>query len=315
VDRGHDIRRLALPRRLALAIGISGAPDDRPAGRPPVTLVCCGLLGTLTADEGLIERSFAEAIATQGVVTGTSAYARRMSQVHQARGLAPGEVLRILFPDNEARAQAAGLAFDRALTDAIRRIPIALQPGAEQVLARLREAGLLVCVTTSLPRRVVDAVLESAGLRRRIDLAVSGDEVPRAFPAPDLVLTAIMRTGTKAVQQVAVVHGTGAGVEGGQRAGASVVAGVLTGPHGAGRLRDNGATHILASIAQLPDVLLAGAVEAVDPVDPASPADPVGPAAPAGPADRAAAPVGGAGASAGAGAGGRTITLDTQVSG
>ena len=72
-----------------------------------ITLVCCGLIGTLVADDGLIERSFAEAIATQGVVSGTSAFARRMSQVHQARGKAPGDVLRELFPDNEARAQAA----------------------------------------------------------------------------------------------------------------------------------------------------------------------------------------------------------------
>jgi hypothetical protein len=81
--------------------------------------------------------------------------------------------------------------------------------------------------------------------------------VPRGFPAPDLVLTAVMRTGTAAVQQVAVVHGTGAGLEGGRRAGASVMAGVLTGPHGAARLRASGATYILPSIAEFPDLVLA----------------------------------------------------------
>ena len=109
MDRGDDGRRLT--------IGAGGSVIDKPG----ITLVCCGVLGTLVADDGIIERSFAEAIATQGVVSGTSAYARRMAQVHRLRGQGPGDVLHALFPENEARAQAAQLAFDRALFDAIRR--------------------------------------------------------------------------------------------------------------------------------------------------------------------------------------------------
>jgi phosphoglycolate phosphatase len=51
---------------------------------PAITLVCCGLIGAAVADEGMVERAFAEAIATQGVVTGTADYARCMAQVHRA---------------------------------------------------------------------------------------------------------------------------------------------------------------------------------------------------------------------------------------
>ncbi len=43
----------------------------------------------------------------------------------------------------------------------------------------------------------------------------------------------------------------------GSRAGASVVAGVLTGAHDADRLRADGATHVLASVAELPALLAA----------------------------------------------------------
>jgi phosphoglycolate phosphatase len=228
------------------------------AERRGITLACCGLLGTLVADTDLIERSYAEAIATQGVVSGTSAFARRMAQVHQARGQAPGDVLRLLFPDNEARAQAAQLAFDLALPDAIGRSAIKPMPGAVQVLERLRAAGCRICVITSLPRRVLDLVLDAAGLRRRIDLTVAAEDVPRGFPAPDLVLTAILRSGVAAVQDVAVVHGTGAGVEAGRRSGAGAVVGVLTGPHSAARLRAAGATSIIPSIADLPPLLADG---------------------------------------------------------
>lgn len=226
--------------------------------KPGIKLACCGLIGTVVPDEGLIERCFAEAIATQGVVSGTSAFARRMAQVHRARGQAPGDVLRVLFPDNEARAQAAQLAFDRALRDAIRRVVIQPVPGAVQVLDQLREAGCQIAVLTSLPRRVADAILEAAGLRRCIDATLSAQDVPRGFPAPDLVLTAVLQTGTEAVTDVAVIHSTGAGVDSGRRSGASVVAGVLTGPHSAARLRASGATHILGSIADVPALLPAG---------------------------------------------------------
>jgi phosphoglycolate phosphatase len=227
--------------------------------KPDITLACCGLIGTLVTDDGLIERSFAEAIATQGVVSGTSAFARRMSQVHQARGRSAADVLRLLFPDNEARAQAAQLAFDRALADAVGRVRTELVPGAVQVLDDLRAAGVQVAVLTTLPRRVHDLVLDAAGLRRHIDLALSADDVARAFPAPDLVLTAVLRSGTGSVGEVAVIHSTGAGVEAGRRSGASVVAGVLTGPHAVQRLRSAGATHILDSVAGLPDIVSAGA--------------------------------------------------------
>jgi phosphoglycolate phosphatase len=223
--------------------------------KPGITLVCCGVLGTLVADDGLIERSFAEAIATQGVVSGTSAYARRMAQVHRLRGQGPGDVLQALFPDNQARAQAAELAFDRALFDAVRRADIRAIPGVSQVLEGLAAVGCKAGVVTTLPRRILSLVLDSAGWRGKFDVALSGEDVARGLPAPDLPLTAMLRAGAGDVREIAVVHGTGAGMESGQRAGAGLVVGVLTGPHAAARLRAGGATHVLRSIADLPGIL------------------------------------------------------------
>jgi phosphoglycolate phosphatase len=242
--------------------------------KPVISLLCCGLIGSLVTDGGLIERSFAEAIATQGVVSGTSAFAQRMAQVYQARGRGAGDVLAALFPDNEARAQAAHLAFDRAVADALGRVVLEPVPGAIAVLDHLRATGCRVCVVTSLPRRALDLVLAPAGLLPHIDLALSAEDVSRGFPAPDLVLTALMRTRTGAVAEVAVVHGTGAGVESGRRSGAGIVAGVLTGPHAAARLRAAGAAHVLGSIADLPGLLLAPPASAI----PAARAEPAIPA-------------------------------------
>jgi phosphonatase-like hydrolase len=229
------------------------------ADRRATTLACCDLLGTLVAETDLIERSFAEAIATQGVVTGTSAFARRMAQVHQAHGRAPGDVMRLLFPDNEARAQAALLAFELALPDAIGRAVVRPLPATIDVLERLRAVGCRVGIVTSLPRRALDLLLDATGLRRRVDLTLASEDAPRGFPAPDLMLTAMLQSGTGAVQDVAVVNSNSAGIEAGRRCGAGAVVGVLTGPHPAGRLRAAGATSIIPSIADLPPLLADGA--------------------------------------------------------
>jgi phosphoglycolate phosphatase len=220
-----------------------------------ISLVCCGLIGTLVADDGQIERSFAEAIATQGVVAGTSAFAHRMSQVHRARGRSPRDVLRVLFPDNEPRAQAAELAFDRALPEALSRAEVTLLPGALETVDSLRATGRRVCLVTSLSRRVLRLVVDAAGLKRHVDLALSLEDAPRGFPAPDLALTAMLQAGVASVRDLAVVHGTGAGMECGRNSGAGAVVGVLTGAHSAARLRSAGATHVIRSIADLPGVL------------------------------------------------------------
>jgi phosphoglycolate phosphatase-like HAD superfamily hydrolase len=71
-----------------------------------------------------------------------------------------------------------------------------------------------------------------------------------------MVLTALMRTETDDVRQVAVAGDTGYDMITGRRAGASVVVGVLTGAHDDARLRADGAGQVLDSVADLPALLL-----------------------------------------------------------
>ena len=61
----------------------------------------------------MLERAFAEACATQGIVPGTAAYAHHMVGVHQAQGQSAVDVFRGLFPDGDGRAEAAALSFER----------------------------------------------------------------------------------------------------------------------------------------------------------------------------------------------------------
>ena len=220
-------------------------------------LACFGLIGTTVADDGLLERAYAEAIATQGVVTGTTAYARGMAQVHRSRGKAVIDVLRDLFPENEARAQAAYLAFDKSLSGAVQRFGLHPVPGALDTLDELAAAGWRSCAITSFSRRQLDGLLDAVGWLDRFDLAVSVDEVPRGCPWPDPVLYGMLTLGVDDVRDAVVVQSTENGVLAGRRAGAGLVAGVLTGPHPMARLRSAGAAQVLGSVADVPAMVAA----------------------------------------------------------
>ena len=87
---------------------------------PPISLVCFDLT-SIVIDGSIVERAFAEAIATQGLVAGTQDYARSMVKFDRSRGRPPASVLRELFEADEMRAQVASLAFDRSFRAAAQR--------------------------------------------------------------------------------------------------------------------------------------------------------------------------------------------------
>ena len=251
---------------------MSAREGDQASGAIPVSLVCCGLIGTVVTDGGMVDRAYAEAIATQGVVTGTAAYARCMAQVHQERGRSTVDVLRTMFPDSEARGQAAHLALDRSFCDAVGRMGATPAPGAAAAMEQLASAGIRICVTTAFSRRVMNVVLDTLSWWDRIDLALSPDDVPRGSPMPDLVLAAMLRLGVTDVRETAVAYDTQTGILSGQRAGAGIVAGILGGTHSGERLRQAGATHLIHGIAELPELLIGARSQVQDQAPPAAPA-------------------------------------------
>jgi phosphoglycolate phosphatase len=221
----------------------------------PVSLVCCDLVGAAAVDGSVLERAFAEAIATQGVVTGTAAYVRSMVQFDRTRGWSPADVMRSLFPEDEIRAQAASLAFERSFQAAVDRFGVLPLPGANEALDKLAAAGTKVCLLSCLSRPAFSLIVERLGWWQRADLMLCADDAARGFPWPDLVLTAVLRLGIGDVREVAVVAANESGVLGGRRAGVLLAVGMLSGVHDGTRLRRAGATHLLADIGDLPDLV------------------------------------------------------------
>ncbi|WP_049560123.1 HAD family hydrolase [Nonomuraea sp. SBT364] len=223
----------------------------------PIKLACLDLSGTTVGDIAMVERAFAEAIATQGIVPGTGAYARAMVHVHRSRGRPTIDVFRGLFPDNEAQAQAANLTFERSYEGALERAGLAPTPGVIEVFDKLRGSGVHVALITGFSRTTLSRVLAMLNWHDKVDLAISPEDAGgRGRPWPDMVLHAVLRLGIPDVRQVAVAGDSESDMRCGRSAGAAIVAGVTTGVHSRERLVKGGATHLLESITGLPDLIL-----------------------------------------------------------
>ena len=217
---------------------------------PPISLVCFDLT-SIVIDGSIVERAFAEAIATQGLVAGTQDYARSMVRFDRSQGRAPAAVLRDLFDGDEPRAQAASLAFERSFRATAQRFGLDVPVDVADAMGKTAGSGAKICLLTMLSRRSCGELL---GLLHAADLVLCGDDAPRGFPWPDPVLTAMLRLGAADVREVAVVSATPDGVLAGYRAGARILVGVGSGRRAAA-LFEAGATHVLDSITTLPDLV------------------------------------------------------------
>ncbi len=221
-----------------------------------ITLACLDLAGTSVADGGAIERAFTDALGTQGIVPGTEAYRRAMATVQERRGQSKLAVFREVFTD-EARARAANHSFELAYDSAIDRVGLSPIPGAEEAIDRLTESGVRVCLMTGFGRSTLGRVIDTLGWWKRVDLLLCPDDAGgRGRPYPDMILTAALRIHVDDVRHIAVCGDTESDMRSGRSAGASIVAGTLTGAHDRTRLEAAGATNVIDTIADLPDLLL-----------------------------------------------------------
>ncbi|MFI5549940.1 phosphonatase-like hydrolase [Streptomyces sp. NPDC051738] len=221
-----------------------------------IRLVVLDMAGTTVADGGLVERAFAAAAAELGVEPGSPDHDDKLAYVRVTMGESKISVFRHLFGDEE-RAQRANGAFEKAYGELVDGGLVAPVPGAREAIEELRADGRTVVLTTGFARVTQDAILAALGWQDLVPLTLCpADAGGRGRPYPDMVLTAFLRTrAADAVRQVAVVGDTSYDMLSGVRAGAGVVAGVLTGAHDAEALRAAGASHVLGSVAELPGVL------------------------------------------------------------
>ena len=151
-----------------------------------------------------------------------------MQYVKATMGQSKIEVFRHILGD-EAAAQRVNASFEGHYAKAVADGLITAMPGAEHVFAAARDAGIRVCLSTGFSPATRDAIIASLGWAGRVDLLLSPADAGRGRPWPDMPLTALLRLGGGSVHELAVVGDTPSDIKAGLRAGAAIVAGVLTG--------------------------------------------------------------------------------------
>jgi phosphonatase-like hydrolase len=225
-----------------------------------IQLACLDMAGTTVADGGAVEAAFTVAIASVGVEAASRRYDQALAYVRATMGRSKREVFGALLgdgtPAGEHQADAATAAFERAYDAVVRGGGLTEVPGAAAAITALRAAGVKVALTTGFSAPTRDAILDALGWHGLVDLAVCPADAGRGRPWPDMILHAVLALRADAVGCVAVCGDTTSDILAGRRAGASVVAGVLTGAHDAEALAAAGATHVLGSVADLPPLLI-----------------------------------------------------------
>jgi phosphoglycolate phosphatase len=222
---------------------------------PPTRMVALDMAGTTVADDGAVEEAFQQALDSVDLTAGSLTH-DPAEYVRRTMGQSKIAVFTELLGGDRHRAERANAAFEAAFDQAVDRGEVAPIPGAEAALAALRQAGLRTCLTTGFSPSTRDRIIATLGWEGAVDLALSPADAGRGRPWPDMILTAVLRLHIDDVAEVAVVGDTSSDLVAGSRSGASYVIGVLSGAHTRHELGQAPHTHLIESVAELPELLL-----------------------------------------------------------
>lgn len=192
----------------------------------PVSVLCLDMAGTTVRDDGAVLAAFTAALTTANLPVGE--FTAAMRYVRETMGQSKIDVFRHVLGADDA-ARRANAEFETRYAASVAKGEIAALPGAEELFAACRAAGIKVCLSTGFSPATRDAIIAALGWGTLVDLVLSPADAGRGRPWPDMPLTALLRLGGGAVRELAVVGDTVSDVECGLRAGAGLVAGVLTG--------------------------------------------------------------------------------------
>jgi phosphonatase-like hydrolase len=161
------------------------------------------------------------------------------------------------FPPERSQSIAtdALALFEEALRGEYETGPVKEIEGAGAAVARLRDAGVKVALTSGFERGVVDLLVRRLGWADQFDRVYASDDAPAGRPAPYLIYRAMIDLGVYDVGRVAVVGDTPLDLQAAANARAGWIVGVLSGAHGIQTMGATPHTHLLASIADLPGLL------------------------------------------------------------
>jgi phosphonatase-like hydrolase len=209
-------------------------------------LVCFDMAGTTMIDSGLVLEAFRRTIDELGVAGEEALKAEQY--VVATMGQSKIEVFTSLF---ESRGVIANEAFERHFVEAAHEFGVREIPGVRRVVTELRRLGFEVALTTGFSASTREALVHELGWSDLFRVRVSPQDAGRGRPAPDMLLHCLILLEGFATGSLVVVGDTASDMQAGKRAGAGLCVGVLTGTDAKARLVENGADHVIDSVADL----------------------------------------------------------------
>jgi len=222
-----------------------------------VELAALDMAGTTVDEAGLVYGVLDETVAA---AVGASVPPELLSQW---KGTSKREAIAGLLAALESDASEP--AVDKVFAEFTDRLigaygddPPAPFPGVVDALVEMRERGVRVALQTGYSAPIAHSILAGLGWQvggDLVDALVTSDLVPASRPAPYLVFRAMEATGVTSTRRVLVAGDTPNDLAAGANAGAGYVVGVLTGSFDTVALGRERHTHLLPSVAQLPEIV------------------------------------------------------------
>jgi phosphoglycolate phosphatase len=185
---------------------------------PRFSVLCLDMAGTTVADDDSVMNAFTAAVASRNLPV--AEFNTAMKYARDTMGQSKIEVFRHILGAEEA-AQAANAVFEETYGTSVAAGELSPIPGAVELFAACREAGIKVCLSTGFSPVTRDAIVAALGWGSLVDLFLSPADAGRGRPWPDMPLTSLIRLGGGSVAELAVVGDTPSDIEAGLRAGAT----------------------------------------------------------------------------------------------
>jgi phosphonatase-like hydrolase len=216
-----------------------------------VELVVLDMAGTTVHDGGEVPAAFRSALAAHGVAVTDD-------ELAGVRGASKREVIRTLVARHQldappALAEEVYAQFRAALAERYGAGVRAVE-GVEDVFDWLRRRNVRIALNTGFDRSITDLLLDALGWREVVDAVVCGDEVREGRPAPWLIFRAMEAAGATSVHRVMSGGDTALDLRAGWNAGVGWNVGVTSGAHPRERLERAPHTHLIESVASLPEL-------------------------------------------------------------
>lgn len=216
-----------------------------------IELVVCDMAGTTVRDAGQVPEAFTSALAAHDIPVTPQA-------INSLRGASKRLAILNLIPECADRARRAEEVYTTFVQHLARVFNGTVEPvpGAREMMDTLRQRGVRIALNTGFDRETTDLLLDALRWRDGlVDAVVCGDEVSAGRPAPYMIFHCMEATGVTDVRRVANVGDTVLDLQAGFNAGAAFNIGVLSGAHKREQMRLHPHTHLIDSVAALPELL------------------------------------------------------------